>query len=71
MDAHVISWPAWNARTRAANGQGVCCCEAQADGVPCARPTGECERCARAYARFAIALGVAGELPMEMVLDAS
>jgi hypothetical protein len=31
-----------------ASGLGVLCCEAQADGVPCAEPGGRCEDCERA-----------------------
>ena len=36
------------AAVRALAGLGVCCPEAQADGVPCARPRSDCLTCDRA-----------------------
>ena len=47
-----LDWSAWLDEQRCANGLGVCCREAQADGVSCADPAGDCARCGRAYALY-------------------
>lgn len=41
---------------RAESGLGVACAEAQADGVPCATPDGDCGSCERGVAAVAATL---------------
>jgi hypothetical protein len=42
----------WITERRTESGLGVCCSEAQGDGVPCGCADGQCERCARSAETF-------------------
>lgn len=48
MAAQTPTIPRTIAERRAQSGLGVGCAEAQADGVPCDDPTGDCDHCAKA-----------------------
>ncbi len=48
MAAQTSTIPRIIAERRAQSGLGVGCAEAQADGVPCDEPAGDCDHCARA-----------------------
>jgi hypothetical protein len=50
MNEPIQGWKTWVNGTREASGLGVCCGEAQADGVPCVGPVSDCPLCGRAAA---------------------
>jgi hypothetical protein len=53
MSETTRDWSAWVAEERRKNGLGVCCSEAQGDGVPCRCVDGDCEQCRQAAGAFA------------------
>jgi hypothetical protein len=52
MNAQHGDLQSWIGERRAESGLGVCCLEAQADGVPCGCADGQCEQCQRLAEAF-------------------